>query len=130
MVLVAAVGVPASGCRGCDDVGCVDQVVTAALSAPVDRFPLTVEICVDGACVTRSPAPTTGPPAAQPELIEIPVAELGIDPLDPDEVVDVTVLMTDRDGVVVLDVIDTVRPTSARAGGHCGPRCTQLDLTY
>jgi hypothetical protein len=129
-LLLTALVLPASGCAGCDDVGCLDPAVTLSLTAPIDRFPLTVELCVDGSCIVRSPAPTSGPPAAQPERIDVPLSELGIESLDPDDAFEVTVRMTDRDGVVVLDALDTVRPTRFRAGGDCGPTCTVLDLRY
>lgn len=133
-VLGAALALPASGCSGCDDIGCADQYVSVGLGEfDADVFPVAITLCIDDACTTR----TEGGPIESDGLTafalwaEAPIVEIGgAAPLAEGEPVEVRVSAVIADGTTVIDAAGTFEPQRYRATERCGPYCTNVGATY
>jgi hypothetical protein len=123
-VIVLGTVVVGSGCNGCDDIGCIDQVVNIdAGELPTSLLPFDITACVDGSCheipytVTEQDSPTVG------VILEVPTT--GVERGD---VVSVTLAVSSHaTGEVLLETSGSATAVRSRPGNAC-ESCTQASL--
>jgi len=122
-VVVFTTVTPGSGCSGCDDIGCPDQVVfIEAGELPTSLLPFDITACVDGICheipyiVTEQNSPMV------PVSVEVPTTGVK----DGDALAVTLSVSSHANGEVLLESSGNAEAVGSR---HCGKPCTQALLT-
>lgn len=126
-VVAASAVMVGSGCQACNDIGCSDQVVFVEVGElPTSLLPFDIVTCVDGLCHERPYIVTEQNSPMVPVGLEVPAA--GIEKGD---MVTVTLKVSSQaTGEVLLETSgSSSEAVRYRAGGDCGPTCTNASLT-
>jgi hypothetical protein len=123
-VIVLSTAMVGSGCNGCDDIGCMDQVVNIdAGELPTNLLPFDITACVDESCqeipyiVTEQNSPTVG------VIVEVPTT--GVEKGD---MVSVTLAVSSHaTGELLLETSGRAKAVRSRPGNACDS-CTQASL--
>lgn len=126
MVVALTAAIAGNGCNGCDDIGCLDQVVHIdAGELPTSLLPFDITACVDGTCHQVAYVVTDQNSPMVPVDVDVPTIEV-----DEGDVLSVTLVVSSQlNREVLLETSGEAKAVRYRAAGDCGPWCTNATLT-